>query len=167
MATSILFSSQYTNSLLLSMVLAATPVVPLRLSSNYLACWSTELGQWCWPYATLAPSSNRYSLGRAAMAGHYRPSSSYSGDGVHRFFQDPPDYHMIQHTRSSCSNNNMVIIINTALFEEQLSSHRLEQTTTKSSLWFVCSSSRLPPCACWPTRTGSACQLGGTKVLSN
>ena len=34
---------------------------------------------------------------------------------------------MIQHTRSNCSNNNMVLIINTALFEEQLSSHRLEK----------------------------------------
>ena len=29
------------------------------LSSNYLACWSTELGQWGWPYAALAPSSNK------------------------------------------------------------------------------------------------------------
>ena len=38
--------------------LVATPVAPLRLSSNYLACWSTELGQWGWPYAALAPSSN-------------------------------------------------------------------------------------------------------------
>ena len=28
------------------------------LSSNYLACWSTELGQWGWSHATLAPSSN-------------------------------------------------------------------------------------------------------------
>ena len=24
------------------------------------------------------------------MADHYRPSSSYSGDGIHRFFPDPP-----------------------------------------------------------------------------
>ena len=28
------------------------------LSSNYLACWSTELGQWGWSYASLMPSSN-------------------------------------------------------------------------------------------------------------
>ena len=33
-------------------------VVTLQLSSNYLACWSPELGQWGWPCATLAPSSN-------------------------------------------------------------------------------------------------------------
>ena len=30
----------------------------VSLSSNYLACWSSELGQWGWPYATLAPSFN-------------------------------------------------------------------------------------------------------------
>ena len=58
MATSLISSPLSLPTLFYIRWLVATPVVPLRLSSNYLACWSTELGQWCWPYATLAPSSN-------------------------------------------------------------------------------------------------------------
>ena len=58
MATSLISSPLSLPTLFYYHWLVATPVVPLRLSSNYLACWSTELGQWGWSHAGLMPSSN-------------------------------------------------------------------------------------------------------------
>ena len=59
----------------------------------------------------------------------------------------------------------MVLIINTALFEEQLSSHRLEQTTT-NRLWLACFVLFRFFCILADVSSAHA-QLGGTTVLSN
>ena len=63
----------------------ATSIVLLLLSSNaqrsllsnYLACWSTELGQWGWPHAALAPSSNINNLFKSPEVLYYDGQNHY------------------------------------------------------------------------------------------